>query len=611
MSGELKILKHEFKVGGVWEGRGTTATLMQFKGPTGVGGTTGCKTALAAMGSTAAKLVGEADEDVEAVRLTIEVATGRWHLTHDRFTGDTEFVNEATGEAVTHPAKPDSGQQSSGAFFLSLVGLPVVETDRGAVTLDAVLRCLCLSQQRASTAQVGGAIGGQNHETTWEIAAGLLDEKALRLKAKARHTASTARKERKRLEELQDKRRAHGLATATDLERREARHRDDEARAVTDVEAATIALDEAGRLHTKHKNAADAAQEALTTTERETRQAARALRARYEERGAARERHQQAQDKLAYRTHCPECNQQLTPPVGSQQLCHLCKEPDSDRQARLARLQQEAHDAKLAEQRADQAVRDGEAAEHAATARQDGAKEEARRLQRTADTFQLNHVATAQAARDQAQARRREARIQLDAVNELRKELHEVKEREQSVARSDAAAQDAERVWKAAETAADERRSWLAKELTGIFAPLLTGMTGEVSDAYIESKMFTPMVNGRQPKDLYHYAGLFNLIQLAWHLTLFTAARTVDGFNLPAFLWLDSPLDGLGAGEDGERHATAALRAIVEVSAAAGDEGQIIFTTPQTLPTSHGGVRTTILDSTNRYIPHLQPWSHR
>ncbi|MFD7431218.1 hypothetical protein ACFV6Z_29830 [Streptomyces sp. NPDC059818] len=606
MPGELKILKHDFKVGGVWEGQRTAATLMHFHGPAGAGGTTGFESAHMAMGSTSAKLVGEADDDVEAVRLAIEVATGRWHLTHDRFTGDTEFVNEATGEATTHPVKPDSGQQSAGAFTLGLMGLPVVETDRGAVTLDAVLQCLCLSQRCASTAQVGGAIGGQNHESTWEIAAGLLDEKALRLRAKSRHTASKARKERKQLEELQDKRRANGLVTAADLDRREARHRADETGALADLESATTALDDAERLHTKHKNAATTGQEALAAAEHGARQAAHALRLRCEERGAARERHQQAQDKLADRTYCPDCTQQLVPPAGDQTRCPLCKEHDAEQPTRGAQRQQEVRDAERAEQRAEQAVRDAEGGETVALARRDDAAAEARRLQRAADTFQLNHVATAQAARDQARARQREARIQLDAVNELRKELHEVKDREARVARWDAAAQDAERAWKNAETAADERRSWLAKELTGIFAPLLTEMTTEVRDAYIESKAFTPMVNGRPPKNLRHHAGLFNLIQLAWHLTLFTAARTVDGFNLPAFLWLDSPLDGLGGGERGERHAAAALRAIVKVSAAAGDEGQIILTTPQALPTSHNGVRTTLLDDTDRYIPHLQ-----
>lgn len=603
VTSELKLLHLGFQAEGIWDGRSTAASLMHFQAPNGSGGTTAFHAVRAALGSTIAHLVGEANDEVQGIRLSVETATGRWHITRGWLKGDVDFVNEATGLCETYPVKPGQGQQSAGAFAVGLLGMPAVETERGAVTIDAVLNCLCLGEDRASTPVVGGEIGGRHQETSWQFIAGLLDEKTVRLKASAFTTASAARKARKRHEEMQGRRREHGQVTTAELDARERRLRDAENQVLTAIGQADGDLEDAERRHTQLRDAAQTSAHAADTAERDVREAAHAVGQRMEERGAALESLRQATSRLRRIDDCPVCGQRLLP-VENEHQCVLCRR---DAPGLREGLQQEVCDAEDAVRRAKTKVHDAETAEGAARARRDDARREMDRLRGEADAFQACDVAAARTARQRAGAALREARLQLLAVEELRKELRDVVECEKDAARKAAAAEQADKEWKAAEAAADERREHVAKELTSIFAPLLMSMTDEVFDAFIESKKFTPMVNYSQPKNLVHYAGMFNLIQIAWHLTLFTAARTVEGFNLPVFLWLDSPLNGLGAGTHGERQAQAALRAIAKTAAAAGETGQIILTTPQPLPYRPDGLRTTLLDPDNRFIPHITP----
>lgn len=317
----------------------------------------------------------------------------------------------------------------------------------------------------------------------------------------------------------------------------------------------------------------------------------------------ARTRLEKAEARLSGPTHCPECARQLP----GRPACRTCGVHDPEAADRRRQRQEEAAAARRALQHAERALEEARGAEREAVQQRDAAEREAKRLHAEAEAHRATQIVTAQHALDQARARQREAELQLQAVAELRKELREVIEAERTLAHCTAQAKEAEDAWQQAEGAAAEQRSRRAKELTDIFAPMLKRMSPDVLDARIEEKDFTPVVNTKRPRHLSNHGGLRILVHLAWQLTLFTAAHTLPGFRLPAFAWLDSPLDSLGAGAAGEEQATAALRAIQEASALAGDRGQIILKTPHTLPQDHPGLRTHLLDTHHRFIPHLRP----
>lgn len=210
MLSELKFLRLDFKIDEAWDGRALNAPLPHFEAPHDSGGTTALLCACLAASSPTAKLVGEAADELQAVRLTAQVASGRWLLTRDFTRQEVEFVCEATGEITPLPVKSQGGLQSAGAFFVDLLGLPVVETERGTVTVDALLRLLTLSQDRTVTARVGGAVGGDDNAATWELAAGLLDAEALRARNRYRAAAAARTKAERTLARLQDARRETG-----------------------------------------------------------------------------------------------------------------------------------------------------------------------------------------------------------------------------------------------------------------------------------------------------------------------------------------------------------------------------------------------------------------
>lgn len=603
MPSELKLLKLDFKVDQVWDGRPLNALLPHFRAPNGSGGTTALQFALLAMGSPSAKLVGEAQASVQAVRLTVQVASGRWTLTRDCTQQQVTFVCEATGETTELPVDSRGGLQSAGAFFVDLLGLPLVETEKGTVTVDAVLRLLTLTQERAVTTRVGGAVGSQDNEVTWELAAGLLDAPAVSAKNRYR-AASTARtKASNALEKVREARRTHGQASAGELDERERRHRADHDRAQTDIKDATAVLEEATQLHHKRQQAAEKAFHTYREAGRAAHLAAGALGPLYEQLGVARTRLEEAENRLIESARCTACDQELP----DRPACRMCGQHDADAADRRRQRLEEVEAARQLCQRAQDALKDAHGAEREAVARREEAEEEWKRLGQEAEAHRATQVTAAQHALDQARTRQREADLQLQAVAELRKELWEVLEKERHLDHCTAQEEEACEAWQKAEGEAAERRSKRAKELTDIFAPLLLGMSPRFLDARIEEKSFRPIVNTVQSQHLAVYAGQHILVHLAWHLTLFTAAHTLPGFRLPAFLWLDSPLDSLGAGEEGEAQAAAALRAIQEVSAAAEDKGQIILKTPHALPEGQPGLRTQVLDTRDRFIPHLQP----
>lgn len=106
----------------------------------------------------------------------------------------------------------------------------------------------------------------------------------------------------------------------------------------------------------------------------------------------------------------------------------------------------------------------------------------------------------------------------------------------------------------------------------------------------------------RSMEQLARSAGLVSLAHTAYHLMCLEAARTMPLVRLPATQWLD----GLGGGPEGERLVNAALKVC---AVTAGDDAQIILTTPQVLPASTAGLIVTEHESTRPLIPHARPES--
>lgn len=602
MAGVFKLLKIDFQVDGRWEGRSLAASLQVFQAVTGAGGSTACQSAMACMGAKAA-WVGEARDQVQAVRLTMEVATGRWQVTWDRTA--VEFVNEATGELQVRAVRSEAGQESAGAHLLGLIGLPVEESARGAVTVEAALPLLFLTEDRASTAQVGGMIAGRDRSATWEILFGLLDGTELRLRSLAAQTAAVERAARTRLAKLQLTRREHGLPSLGDLRARRREHHVASEQAREQEQRQEHAEQEATAALTALQEEARTAQTRLDEADRCVQDRVKALGSLYEEQGRARQRLASLREDAEGPAHCPQCSQPL--PRRDTGRCSLCAQHDDTADQRTQRLHDAVEAAGRAAATAERAVTRAHAAHHDALAARQEAAAAMRKALEAVDTCRTTRLAPAAAARVAAAAQRREAELLLAAVDELFKELRELQETEEAIGRHTEAADHAKQQWHTALDQVADRRHTLAKELTAIFAPLLKKMTSQVHDAYIEPDTFTPRVNGHPARDIAHFAGLLNLIHLAWHLTLFTAARTMPHLALPAFVWLDSPLDGVGGGEQGEQHVRAALSAIAEVAEAAGDDGQIILTTPHPLPRVPAHTRTTVLDVPASFVPHLTP----
>ncbi|MFE3121042.1 coiled-coil domain-containing protein [Streptomyces niveus] len=602
----MKLLKHEFSIDSQWDGRSLAAGLKIFEAPTGSGGTTGMKSACAAMGSLKSKLVGPA-LCTEGVRLTFQTASTTWLLTHDRRNDEVEFVDQTTGEKFDRRVRPEGGQESAGAHMVGLMGVPAEETARGCVTFDALWRLLHLNQVDAMTNVYGGAASNWDHKVTLEIALGLVDGAAARLKARSAQLTAELRTAQSRLKNLREKRRADGLATTLELDVRERELRSELSR-----------LHAAGeRLRTELNDVRTvAAQRQKEVVEAETREEAAIARAQTagqalaplsQALGAARARAEEAEKRLVEVTGCPECGQAL-PHRSDPDACRTCGQ-DAKRQDRLAQLRDGAERARHAAEAAERAMNQGKETARVAVTEQQEARRDVRHARSRIEAYRAEHESPKNAELGEIGAREREKKAELSAIDELRRELRDIEQLDQRVEQLSKAAAEAQGRWEAAEGESLLRRERVAKQLTQIFAPILMGMTDEVRSAEIDAASFTPRVNDQEVKDLVHCAGLVVLINVALHLTLFTAARTLPGVRLPAFQWFDSPLDGLGGGPEGDRNARAAMRAIAEAAAAAGEYGQIILTTPHPFPdvVAVPSIRTTVLDPHTRlYIPHLK-----
>ncbi|MFD9484088.1 hypothetical protein ACFWBX_08795 [Streptomyces sp. NPDC059991] len=112
----------------------------------------------------------------------------------------------------------------------------------------------------------------------------------------------------------------------------------------------------------------------------------------------------------------------------------------------------------------------------------------------------------------------------------------------------------------------------------------------KIRTAVIDPKTLQPKINNRSLRQLARSAGLVSIAHIAYHLMALEAARSMRLVLLPRTQWLDAPLDGLGGGPEGERLANAVLSVCTQI---AGDDAQIILTTPQALPCSPQGLHVT------------------
>ncbi|MFJ8745822.1 hypothetical protein ACIRL2_41500 [Embleya sp. NPDC127516] len=189
-------------------------------------------------------------------------------------------------------------------------------------------------------------------------------------------------------------------------------------------------------------------------------------------------------------------------------------------------------------------------------------------------------------------------------VLDQRRELVEIDQLTRELATLAEAATRAGTAWGAAEHAAQQKYKRRVEELSTILERTLKMMSSDVTSAWFDPATLTPRVNGKTLRQLRKCGGLVTLAIYATHLPLFTAARTLPGARMPAFLWADSPFDGLGAGPSGRRDLQAAIQATADAIADTDGDAQIILTTPHPLNTPIPGARSTKLTHRHRFVPH-------
>ncbi|MET9183002.1 hypothetical protein ABZX88_33065 [Kitasatospora aureofaciens] len=592
MPGMFRMVRQEFLIDGVWDGRSHDAVLRQFRASIGAGCSTAAESAFAALGATGPVLTGVIVDQVQAIRDTVEVDSGTWTVTLDLAGKEVEFLNTATGEVRVLPVKPEGGEQSAGSFMLELMGIPSVETSRGRVTIDSVMALLYLQQAYAGVRAFGGA-NAQDLAVTIEVVFGLLDEKAAKLKAQAAAAGRRATRAASELRKATEQRLSYGLPTAADLDAQAAEGQRLRGELERHRPVLTGREQEAGRARTVMVEAAAASDRAQ-----------QAMGPLYEKRGLARQALQRAQERLRPVTHCLECEQKLQGRSGPGPVCPMCGQPDAGRDARMARLTKELETAEKAAAATDEALKAASVAVEKAVGARRQAEEETRRATGRAEAYRVAEIAPRETALAQAGAAEREARARWAATRERRKELARIQELEREAGQAREEAQQAQDAWAAAEGDAQERRARMAADLSLLFAEKLMAMAPDrVRSASLDPKTFNPRVNGRPLRQLARSAGLISIANTALHLTLLEAAATMPDVLLPAFQWADAPLDGIGGGLQGERLVAAALQVLADTTRAGV---QIILSTPQDLAAVPGTV-TTDLDSDNRFIPHARP----
>lgn len=150
MPGRLSWLKHEVLIDSVWDGLSLDAPLRHLKAGIGAGCSTLGDALWITLGAVSLKLLPAATEQVQAMRATVAFDSGVWIITHDLPAQEISFLNTATGETEMYPLVPEGGERSAGSYSVELMGIPVVETARGSVTLDGVMALCYLQQIHAS-----------------------------------------------------------------------------------------------------------------------------------------------------------------------------------------------------------------------------------------------------------------------------------------------------------------------------------------------------------------------------------------------------------------------------------------------------------------------------
>ncbi|NGO86899.1 hypothetical protein [Streptomyces sp. 196(2019)] len=193
MPGTFKWLKQEFLIEGAWDGIDLDGPVRHLKAGIGAGRSSLADACWVTLGAVSLKLLPAVTERVQASRVTVEFDNGIWIITHDLTTRGVVFLNIASGEVQEFAVFPEGGERSAGSYTVELMGIPVVETARGSVTLDSVMSLLYLQQIHASRTVYGGA-NANDLAVTFEVVFGLLDEKAAKLKAQSRPPSVKPRK---------------------------------------------------------------------------------------------------------------------------------------------------------------------------------------------------------------------------------------------------------------------------------------------------------------------------------------------------------------------------------------------------------------------------------
>ncbi|MCU8592153.1 hypothetical protein [Streptomyces sp. A13(2022)] len=602
MPGTFKRLKQEALIDGEWDGLPLDGTLRQLKA--GIGA---CCSSLAdafwiTLGAVSVKLLRDAAEQVQALRATVEFDSGVRIITHDLLEREVSFLDTATGEVETLPVVPEGGERSAGSYSVTLMGIPVVETARGSVTLDAVMTLLYLQQAHVGHAVYGGA-NANDLAVTIEVCFNLLDEEATRLKAHS--TAATRRASAKatQLKKALEQRVADGLPTAIEFDTDEARLAKALDAANSEILRLNTELDtHQAILATRSSEQAQAAQRA-TDTGLDADRAQQALTPLYEARGQARAALERAEEDARPRIRCPECSQLLKNGTGPGPACPLCGQPDSALPERLAAKARTADAARAALAAVEDQLQTAQThAQQAVDTRRKRSEAVHKAASRT-DAYRTAQITPREQARSKAASAAAEYKAALAAVRDRRKELTRLSELERLANHAAEEAERARTAWASAEGDAQHVRQQTAKELSVIYAEKVIPMAPDkIRQATIDPKTFMPKLNGRTVRQLARSAGMINIANNGLHLALLEASRTLPGLRLPSSQWLDGSLDGLGAGDEG---ALLASRTLAVITATAGADSQLLLATAHDLPQAADAVITEH-DSHHPVIPHAR-----
>lgn len=602
MPGTFKWLKQEFLIEGAWDGIDLDGPVRHLKAGIGAGCSSLADAFWITLGAVSLKLLPAVTEQVQASRATVEFDNGIWIITHDLITREVVFLNTTSGEVQEFAVFPEGGERSAGSYTVELMGIPVVETARGSVTLDSVMSLLYLQQIHASRIVYGGA-NGNDLAVTFEVVFCLLDEKAAKLKAQSTAAKRKATKASSALEKAIEQRMADGLPVAIDLDTEEARLAKAADTANAEVLRLQAELDaHLSTLATRAQEAAralQAARDAGVAADR-TQQALAPL---YEARGQARAALAHAQEAAKARTHCPECAQPLRQRTGPGPACVLCRQPDTGQADRLALKARNTAAAQAALTGVEDRLKAAQATAQKAVEARRTAEQAAQKATSRTDAYRSLEITPREQAKAQAQSTAAGHRAAIAAVRERRKELIRITDLDRLAKQTADEADKARQMWAMAEGDAQHVRERTAKELSMIFAEKVIPMAPDkIRHASIDPRTFAPKLNGRTVRQLARSAGLVNIANSAVHLTFLEAARTLDGVLLPAAQWLDASLDGLGAGHEGAQLADRTLKVLA--ATAAGD-AQILIATAHDLPVIPGNV-TTDHDSHHPVIPHAR-----